>query len=118
MKNHLDQLADAVRAFCEERDWNQFHSPKDLAIGVSTEAAELLELFRFKTDEDMNAMMKDPVMREAIGEELADVLYFLLRFSQLYEFDLTTEFIRKMRKNELKYPVETAKGSNKKYISD
>jgi NTP pyrophosphatase (non-canonical NTP hydrolase) len=115
LTTNIAQLTNLIRIFCEERDWDQFHNPKDLAIGVTTEAAELLDLFRFKTEEDIITMMQDPVKRQAIGEELADVFYFLLRFSHLYDFNLSEELIQKMRKNELKYPVKDAKGSNKKY---
>ncbi len=111
----IKQLKDIVQKFCEERDWDQFHNPKDLAIGVSTEAAELLDIFRFKTAEQMNEMLKDPGKREAIGEELADVLYFILRFCQMNGFDLSDELVRKIGKNSRKYPVEKSKGSNKKY---
>lgn len=78
MQKNFDDLAAIVRQFCEERDWDQFHGPKDLAIGIITEASELLELFRFKSEEDVQQMMNDAKKREAIGEELADVLYFVL----------------------------------------
>lgn len=114
MKHELDDLTRLVQQFCEARDWDQFHNPKDLAIGIATEAGELLDLFRFQTDENMAAMLKNPVERTKIGEELADVFYFLLRFSQLYGFDLGEALVRKMKINEAKYPVETAKGSNRK----
>lgn len=116
MTINIDELSTIVQQFCEERDWDQFHNPKDIAIGIVTEASELLDLFRFKSEEDMQKMLVDNNKREAIGEELADVLYFLLRFSQLYEFDLVNAFLNKMKKNELKYPIEIAKGSNKKYL--
>ena len=111
----IEQLKNMVKSFCEERDWDQFHNPKDLAIGVSTEAAELLEIFRFKSKEQINEILKDIKKREAVGEELADVLYFLLRFCQMNGFDLSEEFAKKTKKNEEKYPVDKAKGSNKKY---
>ncbi len=111
----LDQLKVLVSRFCEERNWTQYHKPKDLAIGVVTEAGELLDLFRFKTDQQVNEMMKDVRKREQIGDELADVLYFIVRFAQLNGFDLSNEFVRKINKNRDKYPVESSKGSNRKY---
>lgn len=114
MNQDLGQLTDAVRHFCEARDWGKFHNPKDLAIGIATEAGELLDLFRFQTDEDMAGMLNDPAARDRIGAELADVLFFLLRFAQMYGFDLKEEFLRKMRINESKYPLERSKGSNRK----
>ncbi|HEX4922676.1 MAG TPA: nucleotide pyrophosphohydrolase, partial [Bdellovibrionales bacterium] len=110
----LNELKEIVRKFCEERDWDQFHSPKELAIGVSTEGSELLELFRFKSDEEVMQIV-EKTKREQVGEELADVLYFVVRFAQKFGFDLTAEFHKKMAKNSAKYPVSKAKGSNKKY---
>lgn len=115
MHKNLDELTAIVQQFCEERDWDQFHTPKDLAIGIITEASELLELFRFQSEEDIQHMLKDAGKRQAIGEELADVLYFLLRFAQLYDFDLVDVFLDKMKKNAQKYPSERARGSNLKY---
>lgn len=114
MNRDLAHLTELVRQFCEARDWDQFHNPKDLAIGIATEAGELLDLFRFQTDEDMAGMLNDASIRDKIGAELADVFYFLLRFAQLYGFDLKEELIRKMQINESKYPLERSKGSNRK----
>ena len=109
----VEHLKDIVRKFCEDRDWDQFHNPKDLAIGISTEANELLDLFRFKSEEEMKTMMKEE--RKEIGEELADVLYFVLRFAQINSFDLTQELVNKLEINERRYPVERSRGSNKKH---
>lgn len=115
MPPSIDELKLHVKSFCEARDWDQFHGPKDLAIGVSTEAAELLEHFRFQTDEQALALLNDPHSREEIEDELADVLFFLLRFSQRFDVDLNKALIRKIEKSERKYPVEKAKGKNTKY---
>lgn len=111
----LQDLADIVRIFCEARDWDQFHGPKDLAIGVITEASELLEHFRFQTDEQAMALLDNQQVKGDIEDELADVLFFLLRFSQRFEVDLTKALLRKIEKSEKKYPVEKAKGKNTKY---
>ena len=111
----LDKLKLTVQTFCEARDWDQFHGPKDLAIGVITEAAELLEHFRFQSNEQALALLNDPHIKEEIEDELADVLFFLLRFSQRFDVDLTTALLRKIEKSERKYPVEKAKGNNTKY---
>lgn len=116
--NDLEQLKVLVQQFCEERDWDQFHSPKELAIGISTEAAELLELldlFRFKSSQQITEKFADPQAREKIQDELADVLFFVLRFSQMNQIDLSEAVKSKLAKNALKYPVASAKGSNKKY---
>lgn len=111
----IKELKGKVQKFCEERDWDQFHNPKDLAIGISTEASELLEIFRFKGEEDMKQIMLDPNKHQKVGEELADIFYVLLRFAQINNFNLSEELDKKMEKNNEKYPIEKAKGSNKKY---
>jgi len=111
----FEELKLKVKNFSEDRDWDQFHSPKELAIGAITESAELLEFFRFKSDEEMKFILEDPRKRSEIGEELADIMFFLLRFSQMYGFDLSSEIAKKIDKNEHRLPVEKSKGSNKKY---
>ena len=111
----VNNLKVMVKAFVEERDWDQFHNPKDLAIGVSTEAGELLDIFRFKSKEDIDEMLSSDEKRQEIGDELADVLYFILRFSDKFNFDLSDELSRKMFLNARKYPAEKSKGSNRKY---
>jgi NTP pyrophosphatase (non-canonical NTP hydrolase) len=104
-----------VQNFSEERDWDQFHNPKDLAIGIVTEASELLEIFRFKNDAEVTALLKDVSSAKKIRDELADVLYFALRLAQKYDIDLSKALEEKIRDNRQRYPVEKAKGSNKKY---
>lgn len=101
----LGELKSLIREFCEVRQWDPYHGPKDLAIGAVTEASELLELFRFVGESEALAKVADPEEREAIGDELADALYFLLRFAQLYGFDLSDCVRRKLVKNAAKYPV-------------
>lgn len=110
----VEELKNKVKKFCEARDWDQFHNPKELAIGMSTEANELLQIFRFKNEQDMKEFMSSDRKLEA-EEELADLVYFALRFAQMNNIDLTTAIENKMKKNDNKYPVEKAKGSNKKY---
>jgi len=105
-----------IQKFCEERNWDQYHGLKDLSIGITTESAELLELLRFKTNEEIEKRLKeDKEFRTKVEDELADVLYFVLRASQKYEFDLSDALETKMKKNEEKYPVSKVYGSNKKY---
>lgn len=110
----VKELKNKVQVFCEARDWDQFHTPKDLAIGMSTEANELLDLFRFKSKEQIDSMLKDPETRESIGEELADTLFFILRFAQMNCFDLDDILQDKMTKNGKRYTVEKSKGNNEK----
>ncbi|MCL4497397.1 MAG: nucleotide pyrophosphohydrolase [Deltaproteobacteria bacterium] len=109
------ELKDAVREFCEKRDWDRYHNAKDLAIGIITEASELLEFFRFKDDAEIRLLMNDDEKLKEISHELADIFYFILRFSQKYGIDITESFEAKMKVNEVKYPVDKAWGSNKKY---
>lgn len=111
----IQELKKLVQDFCEERDWSQFHNPKDLVIGISTEANELLQIFRFKDLNQINEMFNNELKREAIEDELSDVLYFILRFAQMNDIDLTTSLKSKINKNNIKYSVEKSKGNNLKY---
>jgi len=111
----LMSLREQVRIFCEDRDWDQFHGPKDLAIGVITEASELLERFRFLDEDASQKALTDDRQRSRIGDELADVLFFLLRFADRFDFDLDDALRRKMAMNAKNYPVNKARGSNRKY---
>jgi NTP pyrophosphatase (non-canonical NTP hydrolase) len=112
---NIQEIKNYVKKYCEDRDWDQFHSPKELAIGLITEASEVLEHFRFKSNEEMESFFEDSKKREDIEDEMADVLYFLCRLAQKYNVDLSESFKRKMIKSEKKYPIEKAKGNNKKY---
>lgn len=112
---NVDELKRLVRQFCEDRDWDQFHDPKELAIGLSTEAAELLEHFRFQSSEQISEKMRTPSTREAISCELADVLFFILRFSQMEHIDLSGALRHKIKISAKKYPIQLSKGKNLKY---
>ena len=108
-------LKDMVKKFSVERDWDQFHNAKDLAIGIVTEASELLEMFRFKSEREVESILKDPKTAREVQDELADVFYFALRLAQKYGIDVSTALRKKIDENARKYPVRRAKGSNKKY---
>lgn len=114
----INELKETVKKFCDDRDWEQFHNPKDLSIGISTEANELLSLFRFKSKEDMELMFKNQSKREDIEDETADIFFFLLRFAQINNIDLSEVLKKKIDKNNKKYSIEKFKGSNKKYSED
>ena len=111
----FQDFKDKIKLFCEDRDWDQFHSAKDLATALIIEAAELLEHFRWKTPQEEKALFDNPEKKEHIGDEMADVLYFLLRLSQMYDIHISEALERKMEKNNKKYPIEKFKGSSKKY---
>lgn len=114
-QTNIHELKEKIKKFCEDRDWDQYHNAKDLAIGIITESSELLEHFRFKSEKQVDEMFQNEKKRQEISEEIADVLYFLVRLAQKYDIDLSNELNKKMIKNEQKYPIEKAKGSNKKY---
>lgn len=100
----LQDLKNIVRHFCEERGWDEPHNPKDLAVGMVTEACELLEIFRFRSERESVSLLENLKERESISEELADTLCFILRFAQKYQFDLTRCLQNKLKKNAEKYP--------------
>ena len=92
----ISDLKEKIKQFSEERDWDQFHGVKELAIGIITEASELLAHFRFKSEKEIEEMFKNENKRNEISEELADTLGFVLRLAQKYNIDLTTEFDKKL----------------------
>ena len=105
--NDIDAILAELRKFNQERDWDQFHNGKDLAVAISIEAGELLEAFLWKAPEDAKV--------EKVREELADVLNFAFQMADRYNLDIKEIMLEKIRKNAEKYPVERAKGSAKKY---
>ena len=105
-----NKLVKRIKSFCEARDWSQFHDPKNLAISLQLEASEVLELFQWTKDNQVK-----PGKREEISDELADVLYWLIMMANHYNIDLVEALEKKMDKNELKYPVDKAKGNPTKY---
>ncbi|NMA85282.1 MAG: nucleotide pyrophosphohydrolase [Epulopiscium sp.] len=114
-KTTIEELKNLVKKFCQDREWDQYHNPKDLAIGISTEANELLDIFRFKSEDQMKTIMKTVDRRRHVEDELADTLFFILRFAQLNGIDLNNVLKRKLEVNNQKYPKELVRGSNKKY---
>lgn len=109
----FQELIERINAHRDARDWRQFHTHKDLAISLAIEAAEVLELFQWKGDEEAKEFVK--TNQDKIGEELADVLYCVLTLAHDSGIDLKQAFERKMKINEEKYPVEKAKGRKEKY---
>ena len=103
----IKQITDALLRFRDERDWEQFHNPKDLALALNVEAGELLELFLWKKDDQAN--------RDKVKEELADVFAFAFLMADKYGFDVKDIVLDKINANGKKYPVEKARGTAKKY---
>ena len=109
----LDALKVSLRRFAAKRDWDQFHSPKNLAIALSVEASELLEHFQWVTEAESRRL--DRYKLNQVGDELADVLIYLVRLADKLEIDLLGAAVRKIRKNAKKYPPGKVRGSSKKY---
>ena len=108
-------LTTALLAFREARDWQQFHSLRNLITSLNLEAAELLELTQWKSDADIDALPAEPRTAEALRDECADILLYLLLIADKAGIDLAEAARAKLLKNEAKYPVEKARGSRAKY---
>ena len=109
----LKGLIEKINKFRDERDWNQFHNPKDMAISLALESAEVLEHFQWKSLEEMNEYIR--TNKEEIGEELADVLYWVLLMSHDLGIDILDASVKKIAKSEKKYPIDKARGRHTKY---
>jgi NTP pyrophosphatase (non-canonical NTP hydrolase) len=114
-ETNIHELKEKMRQFAEDRDWDQYHNAKELAIGIVTEGSELLHHFRFKSKKEVDEMFKSLEKKDELSEELVDIFGFVLRLAQRYDIDLTTVLDKKIEKNALRYPIEKAKGSNKRY---
>lgn len=107
----LLELKEAVLAFVRERDWERFHSPKNLSMALAAEAAELMEHFLWDTPEASHERAE----REAVADELADILVYAIEFANITGIDIASAIQAKMAKNAEKYPVEKARGNSRKY---
>ena len=110
---YLNALRDALRTFASDRDWDQFHSPKNLAAALSVEAGELLEHFQWLKDEESRSL--PDTARQAVAEEMADVLLYLVRLADKLDVDLAEAARRKINLNAKKYPVELSRGNATKH---
>ena len=115
MDDSIAHLTNDVIRFRDERDWAQFHRPKDLALGLSIEAGELCELFLWKTETEIEGLRRNPAFLERVAEEIADVQVFLLYLSHGLGIALPDAVRRKLELNAKKYPVEQSRGSARKY---
>ncbi len=111
----MDEMLKRITEFVRARDWEQFHNPKDTAISLCLEASEVLEHFQWKSPEEIDKYIKEH--KAEIGEELIDVLYWVLLMSHYLSIDLPKAFDEKMKQNEHKYPVQKAKGKHAKYTA-
>ena len=114
MSERFKTIVDKLLEFRRERDWEQFHRPKDLAISIVLEAAELLEEFQWKSDKEIERYLREGGLSR-VGEEIADIAIYIAILSHDLGIDLFEEMEKKIGKNEEKYPVSKSKGSSKKY---
>lgn len=116
VNTNLEELKELLKTFRDQRDWFQFHDPKNLAEAISIEAGELQELFLWKDKDSIIEKMKtDKNFKERVGEELADVLIFCINFANATNFDISSIIKDKVEKADKKYPIEKAKGNASKY---
>ncbi len=115
MADSLQDLRARINEFVAERDWSQFHTPKNLAMAMIVEAAELVEQFQWDTPQESQQLT--PEKREAVSHELADTFVYLLRIAEVLEVDLIEAANQKIALNAKKYPVDKARGSNAKYTA-
>lgn len=113
----IEQLKDAVRAFSRERDWEQFHKPKDLLVALMCEVGELAEHLRYRTDAEIAAALADPATLRDFAHELADCLWLLLRLADVNGIDLAAALREKLDLAARKYPVDQCHGRPDKYTA-
>lgn len=111
----VGEIKARVQAFVHERDWEQFHAPKNLSMALAAEAAELMEHFLWSTSEASRDVVQEPLKRAKIAEELADIVIYAIEFANVTGMDLASVIEAKMAANAKKYPVEKAKGRADKY---
>ena len=112
-RSDMEHLASALQRFAEERDWQQFHTPKNLAMALTAEAGELLEIFQWLTPEQSQSL--ETKKQEELADELGDILIYLVRLASVTGIDLLQAARAKLEKNEQKYPVTQVKGDPRKY---
>ncbi len=111
----IQEMKDIVSAFAKERDWEQFHNPKDLGVALGIEVSELMEHFRYKTNEEIEDLFRDAGKKKEVAYELADIFHMVLRISDVCKIDLSEALKEKMVEARKKYPVELVKGKPDKY---
>ena len=109
------RLQKILSEFAHKRDWDQFHNLKNLAISINIESSELLEIFQWKKEEEIKLDLKKKQIKEKISDEIADIMLYLLRFSDLAKINIEKCCLEKIKKNEKKYPVSLSKGKSTKY---
>ncbi len=115
---NIKEVSKNIADFIKDRDWEQFHSPKNISMSIAIEAAELMEHFQWANSAlESRAVLKDPKKRQEIEDEIADIAIYLLDFCNLYKIDLEKAITEKLQKNIRKYPVEKVRGKSDKYTA-
>ena len=112
---NVNKIMKMLRVFASERDWEKFHSPKNLAMALSVEASELVEIFQWMSEKESELANLNEANLDRAKEEIADILIYLIRISDELKIDLESAVKKKLSINEVKYPVESSKGSSLKY---
>ena len=115
MSNSIEEVNSRIQKFADDRDWDQFHTLKNLLLALVGEVGELAEIIQWKTDSEVAEYLNTFEGAQAVSEELADIAIYLLRLSQKAEINILEAIILKLEANELKYPVNLSKGNSKKY---
>lgn len=111
----IQKLSDALDQFATDRNWEQFHSPKNLLLALTGEVGELAEIFQWMDDAEARSAGEATATAQAVKDELADVLFYLVRLASVLKVDLNAAAVQKLRSNAIKYPVETSHGISTKY---
>jgi NTP pyrophosphatase (non-canonical NTP hydrolase) len=111
----LQEIKNKIKSFVKERDWEQYHSPKNLSMSIAIEAAELMEHFQWTTNDHARKLLRDKRKREEIEDELADIAIFILDFCNAFQIDIEQCILRKLEKSKIKYPASIVKGKAHKY---
>ncbi len=111
----IGELKRLIQEFVDERDWGKYHNSKDIAIAINVEAGELLELFEWVREDEIQGLLEDPDKRRRVGEEMADVLILCLNLAAATGFDVAETVGRKLAMNKAKYPVDLVRGNYRKY---
>ncbi len=114
-KIDLERIHQEIETFIRERDWDQFHSVKNLSMALSVESSELAEIFQWMKEDESNAVKSNAEIKAKLQEEIADVFIYLFRISEKAEIDLESAVLQKIKKNAEKYPVEKSRGNSRKY---
>ncbi|WP_412471816.1 nucleotide pyrophosphohydrolase [Halobacteriovorax sp. RT-1-4] len=112
---NVEKINSEVSKFISERDWDQFHSNKNLAMALSVETSELVEIFQWLKECESNDIASNSILKEKLEDEIADIFVYLMRIAIKSDIDIEEVTLRKIQKNAKKYPIEKAKGSAKKY---